>query len=80
MVRHLEYPAEVRRLAAIEKEVRFRGVGVHAVTTCDKAERHQGVEKVVRRALVQAEPVTQRAEVLGMLGKLGQDAHLDGTQ
>ena len=80
MVRHLEDPAEVRRLAAIEKEVRFRGVVVHAVTTLEEAERHQGVEKVVRRALVQSEPVAQRAEVLWMPGKLGEDAHLDGTQ
>jgi len=80
MIGHLEDPAEIRRLAPVQKQIGRRGVLVDAVATLEEAERDESVEEVTSRALMQAEPSAQGLQVLRMTGELGKDLHLDGTQ
>src|SRR5262249_20341571 len=79
-VRHLEKPADVRGLGAIEEEAGLGRVAVHVAASLEHAERHQRVEEVARAARVETEARAQRLALEGLRGEHGEDAELDGAE
>ena len=54
-VGHLQQSADIGLLVAIEEEIGGRGIGVGAAAPLQHAERHQGIQEVVRAAPAEAE-------------------------
>jgi len=63
LIGHLEDSAGVGRLIAIEKQVRFRRVGVLLARPLQHAEGDEGVEKILGAAVVKIELLFQRRQI-----------------
>src|SRR4051794_41495943 len=79
-VRHLEDPADVRRLGRVEEQLGLRGVRVQAVDSAQHPERDQGVEEIARAALMETEAAPELVRLGGTGGESLKDAELDGAQ
>ena len=80
VVRHFEYPADVRRLPLVQKEIGFRGVTVLAVYALEKTQSHERVQEVARGSRVETHSILNAFEILRTPCKFGEEFHFDGTQ
>ena len=79
-VGHLEEPTHVRRLVAVEEDVRGRRVAVLAVDAFEHAEGDERVEEVVNPPGMEVE---RRGKGLGVErsgGEVGEEPDLDSAQ
>lgn len=68
---------DIARLGAIEEEACLRRVAVEAVVALEHSERHQRIEEIARRTLMQAEAAAQRFGVGRAFRQDGEQAELD---
>src|ERR1051325_7075444 len=80
MAAHLEDAADVGWLRLVEKQRRLRRVRIDAAFSLQKTQRHERVEEVARRSLVQTQPLLKIVERERLLRQLGEQLHLDGAQ
>ena len=77
---HLENTADVRGFVPVEKQIRFWCVGVAIPGSLQKAERHESIQEISRRARMQAKAFAEGCERLRTARELGEKPHLDRAQ
>ena len=81
MVGHLQYAANVRRLALVEEEIGGRRVVILAVAALEKFQRYQRIQEITCGSRVQAEPALQSFQrSSGVLGQFREKPHFHCAQ
>jgi hypothetical protein len=79
-VGHFEHPADVGRLALIEKEIGGGRIAIKIVGAFQEAQGHEGIEEIARRAGMQSDPSPQGLQLFRVFCKFGEQLHFDRAQ
>src|SRR6201996_7648639 len=79
-VRHLQDAADITRLVAIKKKICIRSIAIAILRAVQKAQSHQRVQKIACCTRMQPQAACESVELLGTMGKFGEDTHFDGAE
>src|SRR5690348_18319089 len=79
-IRHFQHSAGIAELSAVQKEVRFRRVGIAICIALEHSERNQGIKKIARAAGMQPQPLRQLFPGKRTCGKFREYSEFNRTE